>query len=330
MMGLVIGVDIGGTKVAAGAVEEDGSVIETLRVDTPASTPGAINDTIADLVWKLRERHEVEAIGMGAPGFVSADRSTVLFTPNLPWRAEPLGEEMTKRLNVPVVVENDANCAAWAETRFGAARGERNVVVLTIGTGIGGGLIMDGRLIRGEFGVAAEVGHMNMVIEGGLRCGCGNRGCWEQYGSGRALVRDAQDFARISPSLAQRMLDLAGGDPDKITGPVVTQAAMEGDPAALEIYRVIAGSIGYGIADLAAILDPGVFVIGGGVAGAGALLRDQVEKAYLERLTGRGRRPQAKVVLAQLSGNAGIVGAADLARSGAETTVELHPAARGL
>jgi glucokinase len=238
----------------------------------------------------------------------------VLFTPNLSWRAEPLGAEMTERLKLPVVVENDANCAAWAEVRFGAAKGEQNVVVLTIGTGIGGGIIIGGQLVRGEFGVAAEIGHMNVVIEGGLRCGCGNRGCWEQYGSGRALVRDAQDFARISPSLAQRMLELAGGDPEKITGPEVTRAAQEGDPAALEIYRVIAGSIGYGMADLAAALDPAVFVIGGGVADAGELLREPVEKAYLERLTGRGRRPLAKVLIAQLGGEAGIVGAADLAR----------------
>ncbi|MDT7557900.1 MAG: glucokinase [Pseudonocardiales bacterium] len=313
-MGLVIGVDIGGTKVAAAVVDEDGVMIDKLRVDTPAGTPGSVNDAIADLVWQLRERHQVDAVGMGAPGFVSADRSTVLFTPNLSWRAEPLGAEMTERLKLPVVVENDANCAAWAEVRFGAAKGEQNVVVLTIGTGIGGGIIIGGQLVRGEFGVAAEIGHMNVVIEGGLRCGCGNRGCWEQYGSGRALVRDAQDFARISPSLAQRMLELAGGDPEKITGPEVTRAAQEGDPAALEIYRVIAGSIGYGMADLAAALDPAVFVIGGGVADAGELLREPVEKAYLERLTGRGRRPLAKVLIAQLGGEAGIVGAADLAR----------------
>jgi glucokinase len=314
-MGLVIGVDIGGTKVAAAVVDDDGKMIEKMRVDTPAKTTGSVNDAIAELVWKLRERYDVVAVGMGAPGFVSADRSTVLFTPNLPWRAEPLGAEMTERLQLPTVVENDANCAAWAEARYGAARGEKDIVVLTIGTGIGGGIIIGGQLVRGESGIAAEIGHMNVVIEGGLRCGCGNRGCWEQYGSGSALVRDAQDFARISPSLAQRMLDLAGGDPDKITGPEVTQAAQEGDPAALEIYRVIAGSIGYGMADLAAILDPAIFVIGGGVADAGELLRDPVEKAYLERLTGRSRRPAAKVVIAQLGGEAGIVGAADLARS---------------
>ena len=314
-MSLVIGVDIGGTKVAAAVVDEDGKMIEKLRVDTPAQTPGSINDAIADLVWKLRERHEIEAVGMGAPGFVSSDRSTVLFTPNLPWRAEPLGTEMTERLNLPVVVENDANCAAWAETRFGAAQGENDVVVLTIGTGIGGGIVIGGQLLRGEFGVAAEMGHMNVVVEGGLRCGCGNRGCWEQYGSGSALVREAQEFAKHSPSLAQRMMELAGGDHTKITGPEVTQAAREGDPAALEVYRVIAGSIGYGMADLAAIMDPGVFVIGGGVADAGELLRAPVEKAFTERLTGRGRRPTAKVLIAQLSGEAGIVGAADLART---------------
>jgi glucokinase len=251
---------------------------------------------------------------MGAPGFVASDRSTVLFTPNLPWRAEPLGESMSERLELPVLVENDANCAAWAEVRYGAARGERNVVVLTIGTGIGGGVVIDGQLLRGQFGIATEIGHMNVVIEGGLRCGCGSRGCWEQYGSGSALVRDAQDFARISPSLALRMLDLAGGEPEGITGPVVTQAARDSDPAAVEIFREAARSIGFGIAKLAAILDPAVFVIGGGVADAGELLRDPVELAYIERLTGRGQRPTARVVLAKLRGDAGIVGAADLAR----------------
>ena len=313
-MGLVIGVDIGGTKVAAGVVDDNGTIIDKMRCDTPASTPETVNDAIAELVWKLRERHEVQAVGMGAPGFVSADRSTVLFTPNLPWRAEPLGTSMTERLKLPVVVENDANCAAWAEVRYGAARGERNVVVLTIGTGIGGGIIINGKLLRGEYGIAAEIGHMNVVIEGGLRCGCGNRGCWEQYGSGNALVRDAQDFARISPSLARRMLDLAGGDPEKITGPEVTQAARASDPAAVEIFREVARAIGYGIANLAATLDPAVFVIGGGVADAGEMLRDPVELAYIERLTGRGQRPTARVVLAKLRGDAGIVGAADLAR----------------
>jgi glucokinase len=313
-MSLVIGVDIGGTKVAAAVVDEAGNMIDKMRVDTPAATAGSVNDAIADLVWKLRERHQVEAVGMGAPGFVSSDRSTVMFTPNLPWRAEPLGEEMAKRLNLPVIVENDANCAAWAETRFGAAQGQNDVVLLTLGTGIGAGVVIGGQLLRGEFGVAAEMGHMNVVIEGGLRCGCGNRGCWEQYGSGTALVRDARDLARHSPALAQRMIELADGDVEKITGPEVTQAAAEGDPAALEVFRVFAGSIGFGMADVASVLDPGIFVIGGGVADAGEILRAPVEKAFLERLVGRGRRPAAKVVLAELGGEAGIVGAADLAR----------------
>jgi glucokinase len=313
-MGLVIGVDIGGTKVAAAVVDDAGAIVEKLRVDTPAQTPGSVNDAIAELVWKLRERYEVEAVGMGAPGFVSADRSTVLFTPNLPWRAEPLGVEMAERLKVPVVVENDANCAAWAEVRFGAAVGENNVVVLTIGTGIGGGIVLGGHLVRGEYGIAAEIGHMNVVIEGGLRCGCGNRGCWEMYGSGRALVREAREMARISPSLAGRMLELAGGDPEQITGPEVTRAAHEGDAAALDVFRVVAGSIGFGMADLAAVLDPGVFVLGGGVADAGELLRSPVEQAFHERLTGRGQRPMPRVLLARLRQDAGLIGAADLAR----------------
>jgi glucokinase len=312
-MGLTVGVDIGGTKVAAGVVDEQGKILARRRQRTPAEGAEAAIDTVVDLVRDLASEHEVEAVGLGAPGFVDAGRSTVLFTPNLPWREEPLREVVEKRCGLAAVVENDANAAAWAEARFGAGRGEPFVVLLTIGTGIGGGLVLDGRLYRGRFGVAAEIGHLNVVPDGRL-CGCGNTGCWERYASGRALVREAQELARRSPEQARRLLELGGGSPEGIVGSIVTEAAKAGDPAALRCFEVLARWLGHGMADLAAILDPGVFVLGGGVCEAGDILLAPTVAEYEARLTGHSHRPLAEVRLAELGPEAGIVGAADLAR----------------
>jgi glucokinase len=313
-MALTIGVDVGGTKVAAGVVDERGAVLAQVRRDTPSDDPGKTEDVIADAVQDLRAEHAVEAIGVGAAGFVDAGRSTVLFSPNLAWRNEPLREAVERRSGLPAVVENDANAAAWAEARFGAGAGEADTVVLTVGTGIGGGIVYDGRLMRGRFGVAAEIGHMTMVPEG-RRCGCGNRGCWEQYASGRALVAEARKLATRAPATAHTLLELAGGDPGMLDGPMVTTAAEAGDDAAREAFRIVGTWLGHGIADLAAILDPGVFVIAGGVSYAGDLLREPAWQSYLGRLTGRGYRPHAELRIGVLGGDeAGIIGAGDLAR----------------
>ncbi|MGB8652728.1 MAG: ROK family protein, partial [Mycobacteriales bacterium] len=185
-MGLAIGVDVGGTKVAAGVVADDGTVLATTRRPTPSYSPDDVEHTIADVVTELRRDHDVEAVGLGAAGFIDVDRSTVLFAPNLAWRDEPLRDEVAKLIGLPVVVENDANAMAWGEYRFGAGRGHDHLVCVTVGTGIGGGIVLDGRLYRGRFGIGAEFGHVQ-VVPGGRRCGCGQRGCWEQYCSGRAL-----------------------------------------------------------------------------------------------------------------------------------------------
>ena len=168
-MGLAIGVDIGGTKVAAGVVDADGHVLARLRRDTPAQDPDKVEDLIADCIRELAADHEVEAAGLGAAGFVDAARSTVLFAPNLAWRNEPLRAAVEQRTGLPVVVENDANAAAWAETRFGAGHGQPNTITLTVGTGLGG------QLVRGAFGAAAEVGHMILVPDGRP---CGAVACW--------------------------------------------------------------------------------------------------------------------------------------------------------
>lgn len=312
---LTIGVDVGGTKVAAGVVDETGAILARTRHDTPSSTPSDVEDVIASCVAELRQEHEVAAVGIGAAGFIDAERSRVLFAPNLSWRDEPLRDAVASRTGLPVVVENDANAAAWAEHRFGAGQGEAELVAVTVGTGIGGGIVLGGRLHRGRFGIGAEFGHMQ-VVPGGRRCGCGLSGCWEQYCSGRALLREAREIADVRRGYGDRLRELGGGRPEGIEAREVTAAAQEGDPAALECFEEIGSWLGQGLADLAAVLDPGVFVIGGGVADAGELLLAPARRVFIERLTGAGSRPQAEVRLAALGNDAGMVGAADLARQG--------------
>ncbi|HEX8079649.1 MAG TPA: ROK family glucokinase [Jatrophihabitans sp.] len=312
-MPLAIGVDIGGTKVAAGVVDDQGRVIDSTRRPTPGSDVARTEAVIAEVVNELSARHPVSAVGIGAAGWIANDRATVLFSPHLAWRDEPLRDALAQAIGVPVVVENDANAAAWAEYRYGAARGARVAVMVTMGTGIGGGLVLDGVLFRGAYGVGCEYGHMSVVPDG-RRCACGNRGCWEMYASGRALARDARELADVSPVGAEHLMRLAGGDLNQLTGQLVTQAAREGDPAAVEIYTAMGRWLGRGLANLAAVIDPTVFVIGGGVSEAGDLLLGPARQAFGESLTGRGFRPAADILLAELGPQAGLVGAADLAR----------------
>jgi glucokinase len=312
-MGLAIGVDVGGTKVAAGVVDEQGKIIAKLKRSTPAASPEQTAQVISDTVLELMSRHQVDAVGLGAAGFVDETRATVLFAPNLAWRDEPVKKKVEEQIGLPVVVENDANATAWAETVFGAARGHEHVVLITVGTGIGAGIVINGRLYRGRWGVGGEPGHYRVVPHGRM-CGCGNRGCWEQYASGNALVAEAREFAGRSPAGAVRLLQLGGGAPQGISGLAVTQAAREGDPGALRCFEIVGSWLGQGLADLAAILDPGCFVIGGGVSAAGDLLLGPARAAFEDGLTGRTYRPFAAIRLAELGPDAGLVGAADLAR----------------
>jgi glucokinase len=308
-------VDIGGTKVAGGVVDEDGRILAQHRLKTPARDAEATTDAIVSVVETLTSRHDgVEAIGLGIAGFVDASRSVVYFAPNLlGWRDGPLRDEVEKRVGLPVVVENDANAAAWGEARFGAGREERYIACVTLGTGVGGGIVVDRELFRGGFGVGAEIGHIQMV-EGGRPCGCGQRGCWEQYASGGALVRYARERAAEERENAEILLSLGDGTPEGITGRHVTRAAHQGDSVALAAFAELGHWVGQGLADLAAVLDPECFVLGGGVSEAGDVLLKPTAAAFEQLLTGRGRRPLAEVALAQLGNDAGLVGAADLAR----------------
>ncbi|MDQ1464446.1 MAG: glucokinase [Actinomycetota bacterium] len=312
-MGLTIGVDVGGTKVLAGVVDESGQILETARQSTPQTHPEAIADVIAGLVSNLRLRHEVEAVGIGAAGWIDLDRANVLFAPNLVWRNEPISKRVQKLIDLPIIVENDANCHVWAESRFGAARGYRSVAAVILGTGIGGGMALDGTLYRGGFGIAAEFGHFRAVPDGRL-CGCGNRGCWEQYASGMALVREAREMARLAPISVPYLLKAVAGEVDAITGPLVTEAANAGDEGARQCFDTVGRWVGQGLADLATILDPSCFVVGGGPSDAGPLLMDPAREAFAAALSGGAYRPHAPVLQAQLGSSAGLVGAADLAR----------------
>ncbi|MBL1067001.1 ROK family glucokinase [Streptomyces sp. 7-21] len=310
-----VGIDIGGTKVMAGVVDADGTVLERLRTETPDKSkhPKVVEDTITELVLDLSDRHDVHAVGIGAAGWVDADRSRVLFAPHLAWRNEPLREALAARLAVPILVDNDANAAAWGEWRFGAGQNEELLVMITLGTGIGGAILEGGRVKRGAYGVAGEFGHMQ-TVPGGHRCPCGNRGCWEQYSSGNALVREARELAAADSPVAQPILDRVGGRTTDITGPLITELARSGDPMCVELFQDIGQWLGVGLANLAAALDPTCFVIGGGVSDADDLLIGPAREAFGRQLTGRGYRPAARIVRATLGADAGMVGAADLAR----------------
>jgi glucokinase len=315
---LTVGIDIGGTKVMAGVVDPDGNILETLRTETPdkSKSPRVVEDTIIELVLDLSDRHDVHAVGIGAAGWVDADRSRVLFAPHLAWRNEPLRDALAARLAVPILVDNDANTAAWGEWRFGAGRGSDHLVMITLGTGIGGAILEGGRVKRGAYGVAGEFGHMQVVPDG-IRCECGNKGCWEQYASGNALVREARGLMSAGSPVVSDLFDRVQGRPEDLTGPLVTEAARDGDQLARELLAEVGRWLGIGMADLAAALDPGMFVIGGGVSAAGDLLLGPAREAFRRQLTGRGYRPEAAIVAAQLGNEAGLVGAADLARTDA-------------
>ncbi len=306
-----IGIDIGGTKIAGALVSDEGVIIAELREPTPAGDPAAITDVVVSMIDRLRSGQEVIAAGVAAAGFIDAAQSTVYYAPNIAWRNEPFRERLRERLDLDVTIDNDANAAGWAEFRFGAARDVHDMTMLTIGTGVGGAIVVGDRLLRGGFGTAGELGHLRVVPDG-LPCGCGARGCIEQYGSGRALLRMANEIADaggIGLRLAAER-ERAGG----LTGDLLAQLLVDSDPGALHALRQLGTWLGQACASLSAVLDPELFVFGGGVSVAGDLLLDPVREAYLAHLPARGYHPEPRFAVAELVNDAGVVGAADLAR----------------
>ncbi len=306
-----IGIDIGGTKIAGALVDEFGTILRSDRRPTPAGDPFEIEDVVVAMISGLAADADVIAAGVAAAGFIDIAQSNVYYAPNISWRNEPFRDKLEARLEVPILIENDANAAGWAEFRYGAGRLYSDMVTLTIGTGVGGAIVANDRLFRGGFGAAAELGHMRLVPDG-LPCGCGARGCVEQYGSGRALLRIANELADaggIGLGLAA-----ARERKGKLSGSEVSRLIEEGDGGAIAALRQLGSALGQACASLGAVLDPQVFVFGGGVASAGELLLEPIRAAYLDHLPARGYHPEAEFAIAEMVNDAGVVGAADLAR----------------
>ncbi|WP_040160645.1 ROK family glucokinase [Mobilicoccus massiliensis] len=310
---ITVGLDIGGTKILGALVEEDGTILTRGRRDTPAQDPAGIVAAAADLTAELAADHDVAGAGVAVAGFLDRARERVLFAPNVAWRDEPLRARLADLVGLPVVLENDANAATWGEFVHGTAAEANDLLFLTIGTGVGGGIVTDGALLRGAFGVGAEVGHIRVVPDGRL-CGCGVHGCLEQYASGTALLRSARRLVDSGAPEAAVLTEMCGGDPSALTGQDITAAAMEKDPASIGLIAELGRWIGAGAASLTAVLDPEIILIGGGVSTAGDLLLEPAREAFAENITGRGFRPYGTMLFAGLLDDAGVMGAAALAR----------------
>lgn len=312
---LAIGVDIGGTKVLGGVVDLNGSILRTFREDTPPDGGDALNQVIANVVTELQTTHKTEHVGISAAGLVSSDRQTMLGAPNIKdWDGVNIAKALNKISGINSIVENDANSAAWAERVYGAGKGLENVIMVTVGTGIGGAAIVNGRPLRGANGTGAEFGHMRVVPDGEL-CGCGVRGCFEQYASGTALMRQTKAEIAKNPDTARDLLARGDGTIAGLVGSHITDAARDGDKLAIELLARSGDWLGAGIATLAMLFDPSIVVIGGGVIDAGELLLEPARKAMMREMPFVGKHPVPEIVAAKLGNDAGLVGAADLSRN---------------
>lgn len=313
----IIGLDLGGTKISAGALSADGKLTHGIR--SVATQPelgaegvvdriiGVIEGVILDTINETgATRKDFIGIGVGAPGPLDRDKGIVVVAPNLGWKDFPLRDRIGGRLDMPVTLDNDANCATVGEWWLGAARGGRNVVGMTIGTGIGGGLIINGELYHGASDVAGEIGHTTIDVNG-RHCKCGNYGCLEAYASGPAIATRARE-ALVREDTASLLPSMVDGQLDRITAEVVYDAAKKGDGLANEIVRDTARYLGAGIATLLNVINPDVIVIAGGVTRAGETLFAPLRTEARRRAFGSAVRA-ARIVPAELPGTAGVVGA---------------------
>jgi glucokinase len=309
-----IGIDVGGTKIAGAVVAADGSIIARNQIATDADSPNAILTGMVKLAQELRSAAPAAcAVGVGAAGLVDVERGVILAAPNISYRNLTVADELRRRTGLPAFVDNDANVAAWAEARFGAGRGVANQIMVTVGTGIGGGYIFDGAMYRGGFGFASEVGHM-VFDPAGPPCGCGSRGCWEVMASGSAIGRIARE--RAGEASGSLVLKNAGDDVSAITGELVGEAGLDGDAFAVSVLAEAGRNLGIGLATLVNLFDPELLVIGGGAGtGTGDLLLGPAKASMEEYTTLREFRTPVRVEIAALGNDAGVVGAADLARA---------------
>jgi glucokinase len=312
--GLTVGIDIGGTKVLGGVVDTNGNILESLRKDTPKSGGQDLINVVIEIVKALQANHKIAGIGVSNAGIVSADRKTVVAAGNITnWNNVALADALQAEFNLPVVVENDANAAIWAEYRFGNAKGFNPVMFFIIGTGMGGGLIVDGKLYRGANGIGAEFGHMMVKLDG-EKCGCGAIGCIETYASGSALMRYAHEAIKADAKNAKTLLEFGDGTLNGFTGKDLTKAAKAGNAMALSAFAKQSDWVGSAIASYTMLLDPEAIVIGGGVIDAGDIFLKPAIAAAEKYMPFADKHPLPKIIAAKFGNDAGLIGAADLVR----------------
>ena len=315
-MGNRIGIDVGGTNVKIALVNEQGSIIYSNSIPTRAEmgyeyTINNMKEAIKDLLKETKtETKDIEGMGFGFPGQIDCQRGIVRLAPNIPgWVDVPIAEIMEKEFGIPTRVDNDVRCAALGELNFGAGLGCENLICITVGTGIGSGIIINGKLVRGASNAAGEIGHIKLDIQGGPLCGCGDRGCLEAFASGPSIVAMAEEYIKGGKSTKYREL----ANPD-ITPYVVSEAAKLGDPVAKRIFTIMGEYIGIGLASVVNLLNPEKIIIGGGVAAAGDILMNPIKETLVKRampISGAA----VQVVPAQLGNTAGVIGASLLITS---------------
>ncbi|RLC75430.1 MAG: ROK family protein [Chloroflexi bacterium] len=315
---IVIGIDLGGTKISTALVESDGKIIaQDYRKTMAAEGQQAVIERILNSARQVMSqakvtRSQVAAVGICAPGPLDIEAGVVVAPPNLPgWERVPLKQLIEDNLGITTFLENDANAAALSEHRFGAGRGVEHMIYITVSTGIGGGLILDGKLYHGASGMAGEVGHIT-IEPGGPLCGCGNRGCLEALASGTAIARVARE--RVAQNVPTLMTDMTDGDPERITARLVAEAAGQGDKVANEILTKAMDYLGIGMANLVNLFNPQLIVIGGGLTNIGERLFGPVRQA-IEQHALRAAAQAVRVAPADLGDNVGVLGAAAVAQS---------------
>lgn len=306
---LAVGIDVGGTNLRAAVVDHAGQVLDVLAQSSALSTEAELEGSIARLVEQHARNYDVSAVGLAVAGFVDPAGETVSFAPHLPWRNAPVAERMRSLLGLPVVLEHDANAAAWGEYRYGAGRGLDTWLYFSVGTGIGAALVHQGEIYRGAFGTAPEFGHIT-VDPGGRECPCGKKGCLEAYASGSALANDA---ASLRPNFVHTILG-----PDA-AGPEVLRAARAGDELAQACVQRLTTWLGHGLAVAADLFDPELIVLGGGVAGDADVFLEPVRAEMEQAMVGACHRKKPGLAVSELGPQAGMIGGADLALNRAGT-----------
>ncbi|HEB12519.1 MAG TPA: ROK family protein [Actinobacteria bacterium] len=308
----VIAIDLGGTKLSWALVDRDYNFLLHERTETPQTTEAVISKLSEIILETSESEQKIVGVGIGVAGLVDHDSETVVASPNLPLTGVPLGHQLNEKFDLPCSIDNDANLAILGELYSGAGRGKDNLIGLTVGTGIGGGIVLDGKLWRGQKGAAAEFGHI-VVDAGGPRCACGNLGCLETRASGTAITVAAKEFVAAHPD--SQLGKKVGGDPEKATGPIVSEAARSGDEAALGILAEVGRWLGIGIGSLINVLDPQMIVLGGGVASSIEMALPSVKEAIAQTVIDP-RSKDIPLAISQLENRAGLLGAAALVFEG--------------